>query len=217
MGGDLNSNPATIFHLTLHGERQSNDKTTRTGSAAMHPTADRDTFDRLMLQHLSAAQRFAVRLTGNAGEAEDVVQDALLRAARSWRTFRGDSSFVTWMLRIVVHAAHDRRAKRAKTSSASLEDEPVDAGPLDPAQLASARDLGERVAQLVSALPERQRDVLVLTAYEGLSTAEAAAVLEISEQNVRTNLHLARRRLKAQLANVMDVNRGSDQPTSREH
>src|SRR5688572_18377182 len=132
----------------------------------MHPTADRDTFDRLMLQHLSAAQRFAVRLTGNVGEAEDVVQDALLRAARSWRTFRGDSSFMTWMLRIVVHAAHDRRAKRVKSSSASLEDESVDVRPMDPAQLASARDLGERVAQLVSALPERQRDVLVLTAYE---------------------------------------------------
>ena len=54
-------------------------------------TADRDTFDRLMLEHLSAAQRFAVRLTGNVDEAEDVVQDALLRAARGWQTFRGES------------------------------------------------------------------------------------------------------------------------------
>ena len=181
----------------------------------MPPTADRDTFDRLMLEHLSAAQRFAVRLTGDLDAAEEVVQDALLRAARGWRTFRGDASFVTWLLRIVAHAAHEQRARDARTSSASLDDDPVDVRPLDPAELASAADLGERVAQLVSVLPPRQREVLVLTAYEGLSTAEAALVLETSEQNVRTNLHLARRRLKEQLANVLDVNRGTDQPTSR--
>ena len=97
-----------------------------------------------------------------------------------------------------------------------MDQDAADDRSLDPAELASAADLGERIARLVSALPERQRDVLVLVAYEDLTTFETAAVLETTEQNVRTNLHLARRRLKAQLANVLDVNRGTDQPTSRQ-
>ena len=176
-------------------------------------TGDRDTFDRLMLEHLPAAQRFAVRLTGDAREAEEVVQDALVRAARGWRTFRGDARFQTWLLRIVIHAAHDRRT--ARRSPATLDHDPP--GPLvdDPATLASAADLGEHVAAVVSALPLRQRECLVLTAYEGLSIAEAAGVLGTNEQNVRVNLHLARQKLKSQLANVLDPNRGTDRPTAK--
>lgn len=171
----------------------------------------RDSFDRLMLEHLVVAQRFAIRITGNAHAAEEVVQDALYRAARSWQTFRGDASFSTWLLRIVLHAAHDRRA--ARPAPASLGEDPPDQRTnADPAVLASAADLGERIARLVSALPPRQREALVLTAYEGLSTAEAAAVLETTEQNVRTNVHFARRKLREQLANVLEDHRESDRP-----
>jgi RNA polymerase sigma-70 factor (ECF subfamily) len=193
---------------------QRDDKATgNESSAAMAWTGDRDSFDRLMREHLPAAQRFAMRLTCDPHESEEVVQDALLRVARSWQSFRGESSFQTWLLRIVIHAAHDRRTRPPMATTAALDDEPVDVRPIDPAELASAADLGERIARLVSGLPERQRDVLVLTAYERLTTAEAAAVLGTSEQNVRTNLHLARTRLKAQLANVLDVNRGTDRPS----
>jgi RNA polymerase sigma-70 factor, ECF subfamily len=177
-------------------------------------TADRETFDRLMLDHLVAAQRFALRLTGSSIAAEDVVQDALLRAARSWQTFRGDSSFRTWMLRIVINAWHDQHAARPPPPE-PLGEDPVDARSDNPADLAAAADLGARVARLVSALPPRQREALVLMTYESLSTAQAAQVMGTSEQNVRTSLHLARQRLKAQLANVMDVNRGTDRPTNR--
>ena len=177
-------------------------------------TADRDTFDRLMLEHLSAAQRFAVRLTGDPQAAEEVVQDALVRAARGWRTFRGDARFLTWLLRVVIHAAHDHRTAR-RDPPGPLGHEPTAPTSGDPATLASAADLGEHVAALVSALPLRQRECLVLTAYEGLSIADAAGVLGTNEQNVRTNLHLARQKLKNQLANVLDPNRGTDRPTAR--
>jgi RNA polymerase sigma-70 factor (ECF subfamily) len=178
-------------------------------------TADRDSFDRLMLEHLQIAQRFAVRITGDADAAEDVVQNALVRAARSWQTFRGQSSFSTWLLRIVLNAAHDRRAAAARRDESPLEDDPVDARSIDPAALASAADLGERIAQLISALPARQREALVLIAYEHLTTAEAAEVMETTEQNVRTNVHLARQKLKQQLAKVLDDKRGTDSTTAR--
>jgi len=197
-----------IFGLTRAAPRRSvGGRRAEGAAAAMGPSDDRDTFDRLMLDHLRRAQGFAMRLTGgDAQAAEDVVQDALYRAARSWRTFRGGAGFTTWLLRIVLHAAHDRLAASRRAPAGPLERDPPDRNADDPAALASAADLGERIARLVSALPERQRDVLVLTAYEGLSTSEAAGVLEISEQNVRTNLHLARRKLREQLAGVLDPN-----------
>ena len=66
-----------------------------------------------------------------------------------------------------------------------------------------ASELGELVADRVSALPPRQREVLVLIAYEGLSPAEVARVLGISEANVHATLHVARRRLRTQLASLL--------------
>jgi RNA polymerase sigma-70 factor (ECF subfamily) len=180
----------------------------------MAGTGDRDSFDRLMREHLRAAQRFATRLTGEPHEAEEVVQDALLRVARSWRTFRGESSFRTWLLRIVIHAAHDRRTTRAVP--VTLAEDPPDKGAgVDPAVLASAADLGERIARLVSALPLRQREALVLTAYEGLSVAEAATVLQTTEQNVRTNVHFARRKLRERLGDVLEEHRATDRSERR--
>jgi RNA polymerase sigma-70 factor (ECF subfamily) len=201
-------------HFSFNARRsrtvQRGDKATgNESSAAMAWTGDRDSFDRLMREHVPAAQRFAIRLTGDAHEAEEVVQDALLRVARSWQTFRGEASFQTWLLRIVIHAAHDRRM--ARPVAATLPDDPPDKGTsVDPAVLASAADLGERIARLVSALPPRQREALVLTAYEGLSVAETAAVLATSEQNVRTNVHFARRKLREQLGDVLEDHRATD-------
>jgi hypothetical protein len=107
------------FNAGVPRSVQMMDKTT-TGNgraAAMPWTGDPDSFDRLMREHLPAAQRFAMRLTGDPHEAEEVVQDALLRVARSWQTFRGEASFRTWMLRIVIHAAHDRRVRRGRSTA----------------------------------------------------------------------------------------------------
>ena len=78
----------------------------------MPRTVDRLTFDELMLEHLVPAQRFAIRLTGDVDAAEDVVQTALVRAARSWQTFGGRSTFRSWLFQIVVNACRDRRSCR---------------------------------------------------------------------------------------------------------
>src|SRR3972149_10531428 len=70
---------------------------------------DRSTLDRLVVEHLPVALRFALRLTGNADTAEDVVQESLCRVLRSWRSYRGEAAFGTWMLQIVVNVDRDRR------------------------------------------------------------------------------------------------------------
>lgn len=160
---------------------------------------DRDSFERLVLEHLSAAQRFAIRLTGSVDDAEDVVQEALVRVAKGWKGYRGGSSFRTWMFQVIVNVFRDSISRRRPAES-------VDVGAVDgnvacdPVASAEGEELREQVARLVSGLPARQREVLVLSAYEGMEVREIASVLAMTEQNVRTNLHLARRRLKERLA-----------------
>jgi RNA polymerase sigma-70 factor (ECF subfamily) len=159
---------------------------------------DRSTFDRLVREHLPACLRFATRLTGSVDAAEELVQDALVRVSRNWRSFRGESEFPTWLFGVVVNAFRDRLAKRPEPGR--LPDDLADAGGKNPARDMLDRELGELVAAAVSRLPPRQREVLVLITYEGLTTAEAATALNITEQNVRTTLHLAREQLRVKLA-----------------
>jgi len=165
---------------------------------------DRQTFDRLVLEHLPAMQRLAVRLTGRTDLAEDVVQTALLKASGAWNTFRGESAFRTWLLQIVVHAFRDELAKRKRHSSDSLDTELIDPKAADPVANAGAAELGRHVAAAVSNLPPRQREVLVLHTYEQLNDEQIARMLDISPQNVRTTLHLARQRLRTMLQRFLD-------------
>ena len=173
---------------------------------------DRTTFERLVLEHLPAAHRFAIRLTGDADAAEEVMQEALLKASRSWQSFAGRSTFRTWLYQVVVNAFRDHRTARASAGrdgkGGPLPEEVVDQRALDPAVQSSAAEQGEQIAALVSALPPRQREVLVLHAYEGLTAAEIAAVLGIEESNARANLHFARQRLKQLLAPEIAAARG---------
>jgi len=174
----------------------------------MSAVLDRDTFDRLVLEHLPAAQRFSIRLTGTAAEGEELVQDALLKAHRGWQSFRGQSAFRTWLFQVIVNCFRDRCRDRGDRNE-TLPESIADARAVDPAAAAQGRELGERVAAEVSRLPPRQREVLVLIAYEQLSAAEVAVLLGLTEQNVRTTLHLARQRLRQRLERYLDPSRNS--------
>ena len=169
---------------------------------------ERQTFDRLMLEHLGPALRFAVRLTGDPSAGEDVVQEALVRAAAAREQFRGaSSSFKSWLFQIIVNVFRDGLRSRPRRATCELPDEVRDRRSDDPPAHAAAAELAERVAMLVSSLPPRQREVIVLVVYEHLTTTEAAAVLGITEQNARTNLSLARTEIKRQLAPYFDNDR----------
>jgi RNA polymerase sigma-70 factor (ECF subfamily) len=163
----------------------------------MAPPIDRRDVDRLVVEHLPAALRMALRLAGNAHAAEDLVQETLVRVLRQWPSFRGDASFKTWMLGILVNADRDRRRRpRLYEPLADCAAGPsVDSPPL----LAVAAELEAAIRMSIEKLPERQREVALLTWGEGLSPAETAAALQITEANVYANLHLARRRIAAAL------------------
>jgi RNA polymerase sigma-70 factor (ECF subfamily) len=154
--------------------------------------------ERLVREHLPATLRFAVRLTGDVDAAEEVVQDALVRATRSWNSFRSDAAFKTWLFQIVVNVFRARVARRRETREVQVDFPDVRAP--DPAAVAEGREFAEIVARHVSSLPERQREVLVLTAYEGFSPTATAECLGVTEANVRVHLHLARNTLRRRLA-----------------
>lgn len=164
---------------------------------------DRATFDSLILEHLPGALRFAVRLTGNTADAEDIVQEAMLRASKASSSFEGRSSFRTWLFRIVINVFRDTH--RASRRYEALPDDP--GGGFEPARFVESRELSETVARSVSSLPERQREVLVLVVYEGLDPSQAAELLGITPQNARTNLHYARERLKHSLKDYLPERR----------
>src|SRR5262245_19105587 len=167
-------------------------------SLAMGLAEDRSTLDRLVREQLPAALRFAVRLTGDLDAAEDVVQEALLRAARSWSTFHGEAQFRTWLFRIVINAFRDRA--RVRDQPVALPEDVRDDRTPDPVELVEFSELGELVASLIAQLPPRQREVFVLITYEGLEVKEVGKILGINTGNIRTNLHLARERLRKNLA-----------------
>ncbi len=174
--------------------------------------------DELVLALLPDALRFATRLTGDVHEAEEVVGEALLRAVRSWPSFRGESAFRTWLWRVVLNVFRDRlRTRRGCDAGLAEAAEAVDTSACEPIDAALSAELGVLVAKEVSQLPPRQREVLVLAVYEGLSTAEIAIAAEISEANVHATLSVARARLKQRLARYLNPegNRIDVDPTTR--
>ncbi len=166
---------------------------------------DPTSLEQLVHEHLPAALRFATRLTGDADRAEDLLQESLLRAVRSWRSFRGQAAFRTWLFRIVINVFRDR-LQRSHCESLVVGEERaefVDATHARPPEAAMAAELGALIAREIALLPPRQREVLVLIAYEGLSAGEAAHVVGISEANVHSTLWAARVRLKTRLAPLL--------------
>ena len=165
-------------------------------------SAGNDTsLDQLVEEHLSPALRFAIRLTGDPGLAEDILQEALVRVSGNWSRFRHEAGFRTWLFRIIINVFRTHCAKAA--TAGSLMDDPIDAAASDPAAASQLNELQRLVAASVSALPPRQREVFVLLTYEGLSVEDAAEALGITPANVHSTLHIARTRLREQLASYL--------------
>ena len=153
--------------------------------------------DEVLEEQLQAMLSFAIKLSGDISTAEEIVQDALVRAVRSWSSFRNESSVRTWLFRIVLNVYRTRGTARPATIS--LSQDLYDPRGIDPAGAALNKELAGLIAARIAALPPRQREVMVLVACEGWSPREAAEVLETTEANVYATLHVARQRLREDL------------------
>ena len=151
----------------------------------------------------------ALRVLGNAEDAEDALQDGLLSAYRNLKRFEGRSQFSTWLTRIVINAALMKRRSAKARPAVSLdethhEDELpaaerfADEGP-NPEQLYNQSELGEILSKTIQGLPPGFRTVFVLRDVEGLSTEETAAALDLSVPAVKSRLLRARLQLRERL------------------
>lgn len=145
----------------------------------------------------------AVRMLADREEAEDVSQEAFIRIWRQaprWRS--GEARFDTWLHTVVLNLCRDRLRRRRETTVA---EPPEVADPAPGAEHGLVRQ-AERVAvaAALAALPERQREAIVLQYYQELSNGEAAAVLGVSVEALESLLSRARRTLRDRLRNEMD-------------
>ena len=157
---------------------------------------DRDAFEDLVRGHADRLYAVVLRFTADPAEAEEVTQEAFLRAWRSIGRFEGRSQFFTWLYRIGINEAKRRAERRpAPGCVVSLEDEPAEEV-ADLRESPEARseqgELRARLEQAIRDLPLDYRAPLVLRDVEGLSTAEAAAVMDLGEAAFKSRLHRAR-------------------------
>ncbi len=157
----------------------------------------------LLVDCLPRVYRFAVRLTADRHEAEDLTQETMLRAWRARHRLREPGAAAVWLLRITANLWRDRlRQKGRRTEAAGpLEFEPPGSAVPVAEEFTDQEDLRRALAAM-DALPPRQREVLYLHACEGLDQAEIAAVLGISTQSVKSSLSLARQKLRRKLDDV---------------
>lgn len=134
------------------------------------------------------------RLTGTREEAEDLVQDICLALPAKLGTFKGQAKFTTWLYRVAVNAAHDRRRRQAAHARASLGWGDVELG-----RIAAAAEHREGTAWLMAAmgtLPDDLRDTLALVLEDDLTHAQAGEILGLSEGTVSWRLSQARKHLR---------------------
>ena len=165
-------------------------------------TPNRAAFERLIEEYADRIYNVALRITGNRADAEDSMQEAFLSAYRAWSAFRGQSSPATWLYRIAVNEALMRvRARRpVEYLTELLHDVEVVDWSVDLLESAHRAERQERLLEGISLLEPDYRAALVLRDIDGLSTAEAADALEISEQALKSRLHRARALLRQHLA-----------------
>jgi len=163
---------------------------------ATTPTVEQN-FDEVILPHLGAAHRLARWLMRNEHDAEDVVQDASLRAFRYFRTFTGGDGRA-WFLRIVRNTCSGWRGHRIDALTDAFDEEQHHAvrPEFDPEMLLLQSDDATLIARAMRTLPERFQHLLVLREMQGLSYRELAEVMEIPIGTVMSRLARAREALR---------------------
>lgn len=155
---------------------------------------DEEAFSALVTRHRAAVYRAAWRLAGNHAEADDLSQEAFVKAYRALGSFRGDSKFRTWVVRIVMNLAFT--ARQSRRPSVSIDEVRAIPGGDEPADRLL---LGREVRAAVEALPPRQRQVLLLKVYEGLKFQEIADLAGISIGTAKATFFHAVRSLRGRL------------------
>ncbi len=158
-------------------------------------SGSRSEFVRLATRHLNAAFKLAGYLLGDSAEAEDAVQEALLRAWRAWPKLREPDSASAWLDRIVVNVCRSRLKARGRVRSVAWDDS-LGTETVDPFKAALARDA---VGRAIERLTPEQRAVVVLRYWRDLPLEEIAVRLGLPLGTVKSRLHYALRQLRGEI------------------
>ena len=159
---------------------------------------DAGAFDVLMRRYLPRARVVARRLMQDPDDADDLVQDAFLRALDRIASFDVGRAFGPWFNRLLVNTGIDLRRRQAVRRTEAHDPETF-AGKSSPAQDAERAELQKSLGEALEKLPDRQRLVVTLFEIDGHSTEEVAGMLSVSQVTVRWHLHQARRALREAL------------------
>lgn len=169
-----------------------------------------------LIAHVPRMRRVALRLLGDPDEADEVVQDACLRAVRSFATFNGQAKISTWLHRIVTRCALDRiRARRKQTQRGELWEQDAlpnllahaSEGPFEQTQ---RRELCAILEAAMLRLPDDCRDAFALTQLDGYSYDEAAQIEGLPRGTIASRVYRAKRILMGQLCGLFDGERDDD-------
>jgi RNA polymerase sigma-70 factor (ECF subfamily) len=190
---------------------------------------DTDAFEALVAAYEKNVFNVALQMTGNREDAQDMTQEAFLKAYSSLSSFRGDSKFSSWLYRIVSNVCLDfkRRQGRRPSSSLTVEDDEGENIQLDiadesqsPEALLERKMTREAVRAGLQQLPDEQRQILLLREIQGLSYEEIGEAMGLEAGTVKSRIFRARKKLCAFLlkdGNIPDSissskSRGSDAP-----
>ena len=178
---------------------------------------DKEAFNLLVLKYQRKVGRLVRRLVSNSDEADDVVQDAFIKAYRALPQFRGDSAFYTWLYRIAVNTAKNHLVSRGKRpislselTSNEGDDESFEVPVVTidnntPEAELMSRQIAEAVNRAVSALPEELQTALSLREIDGLGYEEIAEAMNCPIGTVRSRIFRAREAVAAELKPLLNV------------
>ena len=168
-------------------------------------------FEVLIRRYNRRLYRVTRAILQNDDEAEDVMQEAYVRAFTHLHEFEGRALFSTWLTRIAVHEALSRKKRHSREAplEVALPSRPVESGTGEQEADVLRDELKHVLEAAIRALPERYRLVFVMRHIEEMSTAETARCLDISEQTVKIRLvrarNFLRRRISADVAGITDL------------
>ena len=172
---------------------------------------DVDAYERIIAAYQDDVWRSIARLLYDREATKDLVQETFVKAYETLSRFKGESSFYTWLYRIVVNLAIDSRRRGRRHPTVAIEDQPggedfsrtlADDDRADPFEQVRAREIGARVAEAIDELTPDHKAVILLREVEGLSYEDISRVMQCSKGTVMSRLHYARKKLQARLRDL---------------
>lgn len=156
----------------------------------------------LFERHHVKLYNFLLRLTGDRGTSEDLVQEIFYRILKYRRSYRGESKFLVWMYQIArnIHIDHLRKHKNSIPLEERWNDEPAPTS--SPAAISEQQEDISLLHQALSKLPEKKKEILILSRFQNLKYREIAELLECSLDSIKINVHRAINELREHYSNL---------------